>query len=267
MINIHNLEKKWLKYKIKSYMPHIVLTSTLIIISLIYISPLEISKSIESIKNSITNVNNTEKHFSTNSEIKKIKTDNNISTVNIQTSKKIISNQKESLSNDKKILSPSLGFIDNIKDKTPKYYKEETTKKRIYNKKPKIEKKKITEKKEVKKIIKKIEKKAITIKRKNNQDDINHVIKRFNTNNSPQLSLFISKKYYEMKEYKKAYNYALMTNKIDKNIDASWLIFAKSLIKLGKRDMAIKVLRQYIKQSKSDQAKVLLNDIRSGKFK
>ncbi|WP_457748104.1 hypothetical protein [Sulfurimonas sp.] len=109
--------------------------------------------------------------------------------------------------------------------------------------------------------------KKIFIQRRNTQNDINEIIKRFKKNNNPALSLFIAKKYYEMGDYHQSYNYALITNQINKEIEASWLIFSRSLVKLGKRDMALKTLQEYIQSSHSSNARILLNDIRSGKFK
>jgi len=109
--------------------------------------------------------------------------------------------------------------------------------------------------------------KKINISRKNTQNDIAEVIKRFKKNSSPALSLFIAKKYYEIGDYHNAYNYALTTNEINRDIESSWIIFCKSLVKLGKKEMAIKTLQEYTKETESDAAKILLDEITSGKFK
>jgi two-component SAPR family response regulator len=93
------------------------------------------------------------------------------------------------------------------------------------------------------------------------------IIKRFKKNNSPALSLFIAKKYYEAEDYHNAYNYALITNNINREIESSWIIFSKSLVKLGKKELAIKTLQEYTGQSKSRSAKILLDEIQTGKFK
>lgn len=111
------------------------------------------------------------------------------------------------------------------------------------------------------------ESKKIAIKRKDAQEDIEAVIKRFNKNNNPALSLFVAKKYYEMGDYHNAYNYALITNNINSQIESSWLIFAKSLVKLGKKEMAARTLQEYIQNSRSKSASILLDDILNGKFK
>ena len=108
----------------------------------------------------------------------------------------------------------------------------------------------------------------IDIKRKTDkQSDIQHVIARFKKSNSPALSLFIAKSYYEQGDYNQAYNYALVTNQIDNNIEASWIVFAKSLVKMGQKEKAISTLKEYIKHSKSNNAKTLLDEIVLGNMR
>lgn len=109
--------------------------------------------------------------------------------------------------------------------------------------------------------------KKIDITRKDSQEDIEAVIRRFNKNNNPALSLFVAKKYYEMGDYHNAYNYALITNNINSQIESSWLIFAKSLVKMGKKELAARTLQEYIQNSHSKSASRLLDDILNGKFK
>jgi len=84
------------------------------------------------------------------------------------------------------------------------------------------------------------------------------VEKRFNRFQDTDDSLFLAKSYYAKKEYKKAEYWALKTNKIDKNIEESWIIFVKSKIKLGHRKEAIHILSNYVRQSSSQEARVLL---------
>jgi tetratricopeptide (TPR) repeat protein len=111
------------------------------------------------------------------------------------------------------------------------------------------------------------EKSHIIIERKETKNDINEIIKRFKKNHNPALSLFIAKKYYELGDYHKAYNYALITNQINEDIEDSWIIFAKSLVKMKKKNTAVKTLREYIRYSHSSSAEILLNEILSGKFR
>lgn len=110
-------------------------------------------------------------------------------------------------------------------------------------------------------------KSSINIKRKDDEADIKDVIRRFNNNHNPALSLFVAKKYYQLENYEQSYNYALITNEINNEIEASWIIFAKSLVKLGKKEEAVQTLKKYIQHSGSSQAKQLLDEVLSGKFR
>jgi len=114
--------------------------------------------------------------------------------------------------------------------------------------------------------VKKIDNNELKITHQNTAKDIEHVLKRFENNNNPALSLFVAKKYYELGDYEKSYNYALITNDINSDIDDAWIIFTKSMVKLNRKNKAIKVLTKYINQSHSAEAKILLDDILSGKF-
>ncbi|HHD72834.1 MAG TPA: hypothetical protein ENL02_02830 [Epsilonproteobacteria bacterium] len=107
----------------------------------------------------------------------------------------------------------------------------------------------------------------MSIQRENDMKDIQHVIKRFKKNKNPALSLFVAKRYYKIGNYQQAYNYALITNDLDNNIEDSWLIFAKSLYHLNQKDMAKKTLRTYLIDSGSVKAKITLEQMEDGSFK
>jgi tetratricopeptide (TPR) repeat protein len=105
------------------------------------------------------------------------------------------------------------------------------------------------------------------IRLSSNAIDIGEIEERFKNNPSPQLGLYLARYYYELKDYNEAYNYALKTNSINKDVEESWLIFSKSLIKLGRVEQAKKTLQYYISQSQSENAKDLLNSIEQGSLK
>jgi hypothetical protein len=171
----------------------------------------------------------------------------------------------------KNTLAPSLDFMAKLQGDTLPYFdtssqdrvNQSTTKVTpTHTEVQKIQKKVVTA--PIQPIVKKS---SIQIDRQNTHDDINQVIKRFKKNNNPALSLFIAKKYYQLGEYHQSYNYSLMTNEIDNDIEASWIIFAKSLVKLNEKSMAVETLNKYISHSNSHRAKILLDNISSGKFK
>ncbi len=266
MLNINELENRWRKYKIKSYLPYAIITVSVIVISIIlfvFLSSNTNQKTLVKI-----DIIKESKNKSIETEVKK-----EIKLEPIRTIKKEEISKKEEktiYSNNKTILSPSLNFMSKIRhDALSNYENNKLTKlnkeKKAQTRQKKVVKKKVVEVKPPQEYIEKTD--TILIERQNTQEDIQHVIKRFKKNNNPALSLFIAKKYYELGEYSKSYNYALMTNQINDNIDASWIIFSKSLVKLNEKDEAIKILKKYIQHSHSSQAKILLDDIRSGKFR
>ena len=261
MLNIHELETKWLHYKVKSYIPRIIISiSSVIIIVIVY--SLEFSTK----ENTETPV--TIKNTTTKDTIKK----EILPPVNEKTA-----TTKVIVKNTKTLMSPSMDFMRTISSSSPKYYSTDTNKKIRTNKteniKPiiKTEKPKETTKVEVAIVevpkVEVVKTSAIKIKRRNTQEDIQHVISRFRKSNNPALSLFVAKKYYELKDYNQAYNYALITNELNNDIEESWIIFAKSLVKLNKKTKAIKILDRYIKHSHSHKAKLLLDNIRLGRMK
>jgi len=265
MLNVNELENKWRKYKIKSYIPYGIIIVSLSIVAIL-ISSIYNSKTFSK---KITKVQlKEESKIQKQTSITTKQIEQNITKIaKVTKPKKEV--LKEKTSNSKKIiLSPSLGFMSEMKHNAISYYESNeiptSTTHRVVQK-PKTKKPQPTKIKEPKQQITK--KSNIQIKRHNTQDDIGHVIKRFKKNNNPALSLFVAKKYYELGEYNKSYNYALITNEINDNIDASWIVFAKSLVKINKKDEAIKTLKKYIEYSHSGQAKILLEEIISGKFK
>lgn len=108
---------------------------------------------------------------------------------------------------------------------------------------------------------------TLTINRNESALDITELEQRFKETSNANLGLFIARYYYEHGNYSESYNYSLKTNAVNSRIDESWIIFSKSLVKLGKIDQAKKTLRFYISQSGSDTAKGLLDMIERGNFK
>ena len=278
MHNIHELEKRWLNYKIKSYLPHA--GATIVAIGLL----ISIYQTITSpkIKEEKIVIKEIEKPV----EKKVIKKESE-PIILVEPKKEIIQDLKQKpkeivqinkkQENKKLILEPSLDFvkklrISSINTYEPQKRQTNVTKKQVVktnktNKTNKTISKQNTKAKNTQEKVKKTQKISINLKRQETIDDINHVIKRFKNNHNPALSLFVAKKYYKLGDYHKAYNYALITNNINREIDTSWVIFAKSLVKLNKKNKAIETLKTYIEQSNSNTAKMLLNDIKLGKFK
>lgn len=275
MLNIHDLEARHKKYKLKSFIPYVTIFISLSIISTIVIILLnyKTTSTVEKLNKELVNKTVMQKSYSYKQDNNITKIEPVINAIATTIKEEVVEVKKENLT-----LSPSMNFVRKIQGATPIYYNKQND---IEAEKTKQDKKIINEKRivvnipdtiaqEKKEPVLKIEKKnTISINRKNSDADkeIQHVIKRFKVNHNPALSLFIAKKYYQLGKYDKAYNYALITNDINNNIEASWIIFAKSLIKLNKKEMAIKTLNKYINHSHSSEARILLDEILSGKFK
>jgi len=119
---------------------------------------------------------------------------------------------------------------------------------------------KITTKKTVKK-----DKKDDKIKKniaKNKTDKI------ISIHNLPSFQECIKKAkyYYEKKDYKNAFIWAKNANLQDNKNPISWIISAKSLYKLGKKNKAIQILELYYKYNKVPEIKLLINKMKKGSF-
>ena len=270
MLNIHDLERRWLRYKIKSYIPYSIAGVTgiilLVALSIFFPTSDNIPEKVALIETKST-------------VIEEVKTQpapvpQEVVQINIEVpentnpynnvNEKVPTSKKETL-----VLKPSLHFMDTIEEGISPYVEEEYTLQsntKSYNpmqstidpsqepvvQTPEVIKPKVS---------------GLKITRHDDQDDLKDVIRRFKKNKNPALSLFIAKRYYADGQYQKSYNYALMTNEIDKNIDDSWIIFAKSLVKLGQHELAINTLKSYLKDTKSSSASVLLRKIEGGSFR
>lgn len=85
--------------------------------------------------------------------------------------------------------------------------------------------------------------------------------RRFSVAPNTDDALFLARMYYRKGDYRKSAYWALQTNKLNGNIEESWLIFARSKAKTGLKNEAIRVLSQYVKKSNSVEAKMLLKKL------
>ncbi len=85
---------------------------------------------------------------------------------------------------------------------------------------------------------------------------------RFSIAPDPDDSLFLARNYYKDKKYTKAAYWALQTNKLNGEIEESWLIFAHAKAKTGHKNEAIRVLSEYVNRSNSLEARKLLQKLK-----
>jgi len=216
MLNIQDLERRWIKYKIKTYVPLILGATGLVVATIFatfYISleketPIIIQKKIVVKEKNISIIPKKE-------VIKEI----------IVVEEKV-TKVKEILPNNSKrderlVLKPSLSFMDNIEDNLSPYnYEEEKAEikqKKVVEVPTKVVETKVVEEKAIP-IPTQPKKLVLSVKEQSSTEDLKDVIRRFKKNKNPTLSLFIAKRYYDLGNYQKSYNYALMTNEIDKKL-------------------------------------------------
>ncbi len=89
---------------------------------------------------------------------------------------------------------------------------------------------------------------------------------KFLKSNSPRDALLLAKAYYKKSQYVEAEKWAFSANKLDNNLEESWLLFAKSKAKQGKKREALKILSSYYKKSHSTKAKTIMRQIEIGKI-
>lgn len=287
MLNTRDLEKRWLKYKIKSLIPYFVIllsSSVILIIAALFFS-----------NKDKVNSHITEQAKALNSEPISIQKPKEIAVPTQNSEPPVISSiitekemqdiypqkeihqqkekEKEKENTTKVILKPSMDFMKKMQESSDGYYvssvEEETFNTPYSNTQQESSNVKQVTPVEItveEQNIDSNENKKIVITKQNSLQDLQDAEKRFKKNNSPALSLFLAKQYYALNDYHKSYNYALITNQLDKTNEDSWLIFSKSLVKLGKKDLAVKALKEYIKFSHSGNAELLLDEIISGKF-
>ncbi|ADR33384.1 hypothetical protein Sulku_0718 [Sulfuricurvum kujiense DSM 16994] len=246
MLDIHTLERRWLKYKIKSYAPYIISALLLLVLSITALSLLN-GKESESFVTKDQNSSSEKAHSSLE------KTDD---------------------SESSNLLEPSMEFVQSFQPSEP----EISAPVAVAPKQTQLTQNSIP----IPKVLNvpdsgQIQAIAVSSSTKNDKPaslkynetkmDIESVIRRFKETSDPNLGLFIARYYYAQGNYNDAYNFALKTNNINNKMDESWIIFSKSLVKLGKMDQAKKTLKLYIAESNSDTARSLLDSIEQGTFK
>ena len=296
MIDVRELERRWLRYQIKKYFPHaLFLLSTVVIVIILSLGffPTKEELSTQTLPNAKQKGPVEVTLHTQTRETPKIKPQDRTLHASIATpSKQPVpkkpplahkevqsspSIQERALQSTTQILKPSMDFLRKMKDNSilpenepplslqPQHEDDVATHSSSLQRRAAKDLSDISAPNASSEARPSKHKLNIKIK-KTSKKDLKDIIRRFKKSNNPVLGVFIAKKYYEMGDYHKAYNYALITNQIDSDLEDSWIIFAKSLVKLGHKNRAIKTLKAYIQTSQSSKAQILLNNIKTGKF-
>lgn len=115
--------------------------------------------------------------------------------------------------------------------------------------------------------IHKKEKKAKKINKKTKKTENNKTKKLIlNTSTLPSFEtcILLAEKYYNNKDYENALKWAKNANIQNKKSPKSWIIVAKSLYKLNKKDKAVKILQIYYKYTKNRDVLKLIERMKNG---
>ncbi len=252
MINTKELEKRWYKYKAKTFtFFSLILMIVILLPYLVYY----IYSNMDTITGSKSNV-----LPKTNTVIEKP------IAPPVMAPPKVEEKAKDPIAATEVLLSPTIPILDMEDEKeTPRVVKKKrvasTHKKRLV----KAKKSSSLSANEMAVISgKDLNHKKKKINFSHNGSDYKEVMKKkFEENRNPREALLLAKVYYKENNYIQAEEWALRANKLDKGLDESWLLFAKSKAKLGKRKEALNILSSYYKKSKSVQARELISKIKS----
>jgi len=285
MLNVQELERQWLRYKLKSYLPKILLSSAiLIVVIVVIIIFLRDDTTVSNRTQEITTIETTQQNSPKIIDQKQQVPNHHLSSSPASNHAPKESTPSQSKTPSQITLTPSLNFINTLKEmpkeiiSKPKVQPVKTREIKVVvedhknipaitqpNKRKVLQSNPIedvSDKKE--EIIAKKPHSQFSINIKEEEADIQEVIARFENNKNPALSLFVAKRFYAIKNYHDAYNYALLTNDINPDIEESWLIAAKSLNKLGKKDASIRLLNEFIHKSHSIRGTMILDQIKNG---
>lgn len=260
MLDILNLERRWLKYKIKTYLPYVT-ASGIILLLLISFFILFTSDSSQSAK-----------------EIEQIPAPVMPNSIEVPQTLPISVSKNIPITTPSVQEVPSQVIIHKTVEPAAVSLKQNTStipthisvpKKTIQLSSPKILQpvENTTPSAPMPANASSKEEKLLVINRNESKLDVDSLQQRFKETSNPNLGLFIARYHYDHGNFSEAYNYALKTNAVNSRIDESWIIFSKSLVKLGKTEQAKKTLEFYIPQSNSENAKTLLDSIEKGDFK
>ena len=120
----------------------------------------------------------------------------------------------------------------------------------------KVDKNDTIEKKEISKPKIKIEMQDI--------DSIRYLKSKYEKTHDINFALMLCEEFYSQKDYIASLKWSIIANDIDNQSEKSWIWFAKSKFRLGKKDDAIRALKAFLRTNTSNTAELLLKNIQNG---
>ena len=109
---------------------------------------------------------------------------------------------------------------------------------------------------------KKVDKKP-TLDTKKVDNPIVNMKKEFTVSHSIETALLISQNYYDKGDFKSSLKWAIEASKINAKAPKPWIMYARAKAKSGDKEIAIKALQTYLSEFYSDEASLLLDEIKS----
>jgi len=95
-------------------------------------------------------------------------------------------------------------------------------------------------------------------------DSVKYLKNKYENTHNIIFALMLCEEYYSKKDYNNSLKWSIIANDIDNQSERSWIWFAKSKFKLGKKDDAIKALKAFLRTNQSNTVKLLLDSIENG---
>jgi len=134
--------------------------------------------------------------------------------------------------------------------------------KQVRKKQPKKVHKKVEEKPVVKEQKPKSKRLKMSVKK---VTDVKEMIDLYNKEKNYNLAIKISKAYFKKKKYTKSMLWAKKANILNRKDEKAWILYAKSEYAKGNSKRAIEILRLYLANTSSSNAKTLLLNWSEGK--
>jgi len=94
-------------------------------------------------------------------------------------------------------------------------------------------------------------------------DPIAKMKKEFSSSHSIEIAILISEHYYDKADFKNSLKWAIEASKIDAKAPKPWVMYARAKSKSGDVAIAIKALQTYLSEFYSDEASLLLDELKS----
>jgi len=135
-------------------------------------------------------------------------------------------------------------------------YKEKNIRKNIRKPNKKVNKNDTIEEEKISKPKIKIEMQDI--------DSVRYLKTKYEKTHNIIFALMLCEEFYSQKDYAASLKWSIIANDIDNQSERSWIWFAKSKFRLGKKDDAIRALKAFLRTSSSNAAELLLKSIQNG---